>query len=118
MIGKEQVAIMSLGQQGVINARRLAACWNLLIGVPTEKIEASTGHSSGWGKCAVQLAVMAVQRDELLAALKDCLEDSEQAVWEYIDKYGETYRPQRLHEMRDVVAKARAAITKATGEQA
>lgn len=56
-----------------------------------------------------------VQRDELLDALKECVEDSEQAVGEYVEKYGETYRPQRLQAMRDTVTKARAAIAKAEG---
>ena len=103
------------------NARRLLACWNMLVGETTEDIEANplpamfdqmSAHLAQLQKNAD--AILA-QRDELLDALKECIEDSEQAVCEYIEKYGETYRPQRLQAMRNTVAKARAAIAKAGG---
>lgn len=50
---------------------------------------------------------------ELLEALLECVEDSEQAVTDYVLMYGEKYRPQRLEAMRETVRKARAAIAKA-----
>lgn len=102
----------------VANARRLVACWNACEGLSTEKLEnidmlgdTLAGRFEAFH--ASERELMDV-RDELLEALKECIEDSEQAVCEYIEKYGETYRPQRLQAMRDTVAKARAAIAKAT----
>lgn len=50
---------------------------------------------------------------ELVEALEECLEDSEQAVADYILKYGENWRPQRLAAMRETVLKARAVLAKA-----
>ena len=55
---------------------------------------------------------------ELLEALKDCVEDSEDAVHKYITKWGENYRPVLLQAMRNTVANARAAISKAEGREA
>lgn len=55
---------------------------------------------------------------ELVEALKECVEDSEQAVSDYLQKYGHNYRPERLTAMSETVAKARAAIAKAEGGEA
>lgn len=55
---------------------------------------------------------------ELVEALKECVEDSEQAVSDYLQKYGCNYRPERLTAMSETVAKARAAIAKAEGREA
>ena len=55
---------------------------------------------------------------ELVVALKECVEDSEQAVSDYLQKYGHNYRPERLTAMSETVAKARAAIAKAEGIEA
>ena len=96
------------------NARRLVACWNASEGIDTEDLEAGSVNIIDKLHDDAARRVMA-QRDELLKALKECVEDSEQAVGEYVEKYGETYRPQRLQAMRDTVTKARAAIAKAEG---
>lgn len=55
---------------------------------------------------------------ELVEALKECVEDSEQAVSDYLQKYGPNYRPERLTAMSETVAKARSAIAKAEGREA
>ncbi len=55
---------------------------------------------------------------ELVEALKECVEDSEQAVSDYLQKYGTNYRPERLTAMSETVAKARAALAKAEGREA
>lgn len=93
------------------NARRLAACWNALIDLPQEALD------GGWTRAGLEAHALKVeqQRDELLAALKECVEDSEQAVTDYLQKYGFSYRPERLTAMSETVAKARAAIAKAEG---
>lgn len=55
---------------------------------------------------------------ELVEALKECVEDSEQAVSDYLQKYGPNYRPERLTAMSETVAKARSALAKAEGREA
>lgn len=96
------------------NARRLVACWNASEGIDTEDLEAgSVNIIDKLHDDAARLVLQ--QRNELLKALKECVEDSEQAVGEYVEKYGETHRPRRLQAMRDTVTKARAAIAKAEG---
>lgn len=55
---------------------------------------------------------------ELVEALKECVEDSEQAVSDYLQKYGPNYRPERLTAMSETVAKAIAALAKAEGREA
>lgn len=99
----------------VANARRLVACWNACDGIDTDDLEAHSVNIIHKLHDDAAKRVLS-ERDELLEALKECIEDSEQAVCEYIEKYGETYRPQRLQVMRSTVAKARAAIAKAGGE--
>lgn len=59
-------------------------------------------------------AALIAAAPELLEALKDCVEDSEQAVSDYLQKHGPNYRPERLTAMSETVAKARSAIAKAT----
>ncbi len=101
------------------NARRLVACWNACEGIDTEHLENidMLGETLAGRFAAFHASERELMdtRDELLEALKECVEDSEQAVGEYVEKYGETYRPQRLQAMRDTVTKARAAIAKAEG---
>jgi hypothetical protein len=53
------------------NARRLVACWNACEGVPTEVLEAQQAGGLPWS-VADQIE-QRVQRDELLAALKQAL---------------------------------------------
>jgi hypothetical protein len=54
--------------------------------------------------------------DELLAALKECVEDSQSEVDRYILDYGERYRPATLAALRETVRCAREAIAKAEEE--
>lgn len=83
------------------DARRLVACWNLLEGVPTEKIEQSSDYGSSWGKCGLELAAITAQRDELVAALRKAVEWNEEVM-----------------PTPDWVYEARAAISKAEGDAA
>lgn len=50
---------------------------------------------------------------KLTAALKECVEDSEAAIVEHIQKYGQQYKAQRVAAMRKQVADARAALAAA-----
>lgn len=95
------------------NARRLAAAWNACQGIPTEVLEARSDGGPLWG-LAEQLNAVAIQAD-LLAALQECVEDSQEAVNAYVATYGEHWRPHRLAALRETVSKARAAIARATG---
>lgn len=54
-------------EEGEANARRLVACWNACIGIPTEYVEAATGV----GDISAFRQRTAAERDELLAALRD-----------------------------------------------
>lgn len=47
------------------NARRLAACWNLLADVPTEEIEAAANYGASWGKTGLELAALTVKLEQL-----------------------------------------------------
>lgn len=49
----------------------------------------------------------------LMLALDDCAEDSESAVSDYVQAYGESYRPHRLKGLRDIVTKAKEALAAA-----
>ena len=53
---------------------------------------------------------------DLFESLTECVEDSQEAVNDYVMNYGERWRPTRLAHMRRVVDTARAALRKATGE--
>lgn len=78
------------------------------------------GAGPGWDRSYVAPddsdARLIATAPDLLEALMECVEDSEAAVGQYVQAYGETYRPKRLAAMRETVRKARAAIAKATGE--
>lgn len=82
------------------NARRIAACWNACEGVSTGELVdiANTGGMLGLRE---DVARIACQRDELLEALKGLMALSDHRV-----------------DLRDAAKDARAAIAKATGEQA
>lgn len=69
-------------------------------------------------KAASELRRLHAINAELVEALKECVEDSEQAVSDYLQKYGTNYRPERLTAMSETVAKARSAIAKAEGREA
>lgn len=69
-------------------------------------------------RAAAELRRLHALNAELLEALKECVEDSEQAVSDYLQKYGPNYRPERLTAMSETVAKARSAIAKAEGREA
>lgn len=47
---------------------------------------------------------------QLMLALDDCAEDSETVVNDYVQAYGESFRPNRLKGLRDIVAKAKEAL--------
>jgi len=53
------------------NARRLAACWNASIGIPTAELEAAAD-----GRLLNIFEGLISERDELLAALKKCNESA------------------------------------------
>lgn len=50
---------------------------------------------------------------QLMLALDDCAEDSETVVNDYVQAYGESFRPHRLQGLRDIVAKAKEALAAA-----
>ena len=52
---------------------------------------------------------------DLLAALVEAIEDSEEVLAARVASLGENYRPLTLKAMREDIAKGRAAIAKATG---
>lgn len=54
---------------------------------------------------------------QLLAALKDCVEDSRQVLAQDEQIYSESYRPHRLEYQRKVVANAEATIAAAEAAQ-
>lgn len=64
-----------------------------------------------------QLERLTAINAQMLESLEDCVEDSQAAVDQYVLAYGENFRPHRLKGLREIVAKARAAIT-AAKEQA
>lgn len=83
--GDIQIAACNLDNvNSIANARRIVACVNALEGVATDRLEtANTSGSGFWGKCihdadvkyselAIQNKALTAQRDELLAALKEC----------------------------------------------
>lgn len=74
------------------------------------KVEPNNGHPM---EHALQAANLFVASEELLECLKECVKDSQELLDNYIQKYGENFRPHRLEYMREVVAKARAAIARA-----
>ena len=84
------------------NARRIAACWNACQGISTEELVdiANMGGMLGLRE-DIALARIAGQRNELLEALKGLMALSDHRV-----------------DLRDAAKDARAAIAKATGEQA
>jgi hypothetical protein len=53
----------------VADARRLAACWNALVGVPTDEIEAMGGVVLFKGKPLNELANLRAERDQLRAEI-------------------------------------------------
>lgn len=57
----------------------------------------------------------AIGASNLLESLVESIEDSQAVVDQHVLNYGETWRPARLSALRACVAKARAAIAKATG---
>lgn len=50
---------------------------------------------------------------KLKAALEECVEDSEAAIVDHIQKYGQQYKAQRVVAMRKQVSDARAALAAA-----
>jgi hypothetical protein len=56
------------------NARRIKACWNASIGIPTKELEAAAD-----GRLLNIFEGLISERDELLAALKDILSELEPA---------------------------------------
>jgi hypothetical protein len=56
------------------NARRIVACWNASIGIPTAELEAAAD-----GRLLNIFEGLISERDELLAALKDILSELEPA---------------------------------------
>lgn len=82
------------------DTRRLVACWNACYGVPTEVLEAQQAGGLPWN-VADQIDAR-LQRDELLAALKDLLN---------YDNLG-------AYERANAQQQARAAVAKVKGEQA
>lgn len=95
------------------DARRIVAAWNACQGIPTDVLEAQ--HSGGlpW-RVADQIEARVVW-EQLLEALQECVEDSQEAVNAYVATYGEQWKPHRLAALRATVAKARAAIARAKG---
>lgn len=78
------------------------------------------GFLKGWGWQQFARAIEAEVRKEdealirqLMLALDDCAEDSETAVHDYVQAYGESHRPHRLKGLRNIVAKAKEALTAA-----
>jgi hypothetical protein len=51
---------------------------------------------------------------QLADALDDCVEDSETVASDYVQAYGESFRPHRLKGLRDIVVKAREALAAAS----
>lgn len=47
------------------NARRLVACWNLLVDVPTEEIEAAANYGASWGRTGLELAAVTAKLEQL-----------------------------------------------------
>ena len=92
-------------------ALRLADALTTLTGTQKDK------HTTA-KQAAAELRRLHAINAELVVALKECVEDSEQAVSDYLQKYGPNYRPERLTAMSETVAKARSAIAKAEGREA
>jgi hypothetical protein len=65
----------------------------------------------------VELTPEIAAAGELLASLRECVEDTEDVIARHVEAHGETYRPARLKGMREQLARARAAIAKATGQE-
>lgn len=74
--------------------------------VPADYVTAEEAH---------RRAVLMAASEDLLAALRECVEDSQEAVNAYVETYGDEWKPHRLAALRETVAKARAAIARATG---
>ena len=71
--GGKCIAVTSVSETDVEDARRLVACWNACDGIPTESIECDL---NGLLMGAVRRTNSAeAQRDELLAALKQRTDD-------------------------------------------
>lgn len=49
------------------NARRVKACWDLLVDVPTKEIEAAANYGASWGKTGLELAALTVKLEALKA---------------------------------------------------
>lgn len=56
------------------NARRLVACWNACEGISTVRLERTVNNLHGRASASDKLDELHAQRDELLAALKQCRE--------------------------------------------
>lgn len=110
--GSEQTVVAMCGLTGaedepesVANARRLAACWNACLKVPTEVLEAQQSGGLPWN-VADQID-QCMRLDELLQALKG-LEEA------YCRAGSPLTRDERLEDRKRLMY-ARAAIAKATG---
>lgn len=68
---------------------------------------------------AVQLVELTPERAaaaELLASLRECVEDTQEVISQHIAAYGENCRADRLKHMREQLARAKSAIAKAEGK--
>lgn len=80
-----------------------------IVGLPMSATPAEVVEAVG------RLGELQAQRDELLAALRDCVQDTDDVICRHLEAYGETWRAERLQSLREQATRARAAIARAEG---
>jgi len=90
-----------------------------IIDIPPSRTD-SQGYLIGHRDCRHAAAELAVKQDALVAqlveALEYALEDSAEIITKHVLELGENHKADRLKEMRDKLASARAALSAARGE--
>lgn len=88
-----------------------------LLEFESEVAESCGGQGAETTKVKAESAAQLRAQHELIqtlkAALEECVEDSEAAIVDHLQKYGHQYKAQRVVAMRKQVADARAALAAA-----